>query len=223
MGSSHDAALFSHSLKNISDYLQLKFSNNVSKAVRAMKALAITIPLPPTPSVDSASHPVPVFDVDFYLWKWEHTKAKDRKVEYDKHMKSAYTLIFHQCSHALTTELEASDTFDKIRSTQDVLALLNLIKGFCCSFDVKTQGMMATVKAHKHTYLCFQADSIDNQTYHHKFMAHIETLKSYGGYGTNGVILTMLEALLCKQERDGIIMDASASSQDELCTASDII
>ena len=48
MGGSHDAALFSRSLKNISDYLQLKFSNDVSKAVRAMKGLTINIP-PPRP------------------------------------------------------------------------------------------------------------------------------------------------------------------------------
>lgn len=163
-----------------------------------MKALTINIPPPLAPSINSAGIPVPVSYVDFYLWKWEHTKAQDHKDEYDKHMKSAYTLIFHQCSHALKTELEASDAFDKIRSNQDVLALLILIKGFCCSFDVKTQGMMATVEAHKHAYLCFQADGIDNQTYHHEFIAHIETLESYGGYGTIGVVPTMLEALLCK-------------------------
>jgi hypothetical protein len=149
----HDAALFSRSLKNIAYYIQLKHTSNVSKAVRNMTSLAITIPPPPTPITDATGNTTPVSEVDFYLWKWDHSKAQDRKDKYDKGMKSAYTFIFHQCSPTLKMELEGSDAFPSIRASQDVLELLKMIKGLCCSFNVKIQGMMATVEVHN-DYTC---------------------------------------------------------------------
>ena len=208
MGGSHDAALFSRTLRAIADYIQLKYSNfDASEAVRKMTPATITIPPPPQPTVDDSGREIPVSDVAFYLWKREHSKAQDRKDAYDKDMKNAYTLVYHQCSHVLTTELEAAESFESIRSTQDVIALLGLIKSFCCSFDTKTQGVMATVKSIQRTFLFFQKDRVDNQTYHRKFIAHIETLDSYGGYGTIGVVPNQLKACLVKMQADGIISD----------------
>lgn len=221
LGGTHDAALFARSLKNISDYIQLKYNNDVSETVRNMKALTIAIPDPPKPKKDATGNTIPVSDTDFYLWKRKHSKAQDRADLYDEHMKNAYTLIFHQCSPALKTELEGSPNFETIRSTQDVLALLKLIQGFCCSFDTKTQGMMATVEAHKRAYLYFQKDGIDNQTYHREFMAHIETIETYGGFGAIGVVPSILETTLKAMEAEGTIADADNPTQADLKKATE--
>ena len=102
-----------------------------------------------------------------------------------------------------------------------MLALLKLIQGFCCSFDTKTQGMMATVEAHKRAYLYFQKDGIDNQTYHREFMAHIETIETYGGFGAIGVVPSILETTLKAMEAEGTIADADNPTQADLKKATE--
>jgi hypothetical protein len=137
IGGTHDAALFSSSLKNISDHIQLKLLSDVSVSVRNMTLLDIDIPPTPKPTVNAAGNQVPVTDVDFYLWKCEHTKAQDRQDKYDEGMKTAYTIMFHQFSPALKTELEGTDKFTSIRASQDVLSLLGLIKGLVLTLKHK--------------------------------------------------------------------------------------
>ena len=147
----HDAAQFNKSLKNIADYLQLNHGNDVSEAVRNLTPVNIAIPRQPMGAIDpsDATKRLPVTEVDLYLWKREHTKAQDRQDKYDENMAKAYIIVYHQCSPSLKNDLEASDTFATIRSAQDVIGLLKLIQSLCCSYDAKTQGVMATVASYK--------------------------------------------------------------------------
>ena len=64
-------------------------------------------------------------------------------------MAKVYIIVFHQCSPSLENDLEASNTFTAIRSAQDVIGLLKLVQSLCCSYDAKTQGVMATVASYK--------------------------------------------------------------------------
>jgi len=143
----HDAAQFNKSLKNIAAYLQLNHGNDVSEAVRNLTPVNIAIPRQPMGAIDpsDATKRLPVTEVDLYLWKREHTKAQDRQDKYDENMAKAYIIVYHQCSPSLKNDLKASDTFATIRSAQDVIGLLQLIQSLCCSYDAKTQGVMATV------------------------------------------------------------------------------
>ncbi len=152
----HDAAQFNKSLKNITDYLQFNHGNNVSEAVCNMTTIHIAIPPVPVGKIDpndaSGTTHLPVTNVDLYLWKREHNKAEDSKDKYNKNMAKAYIIIYHQCSPTLKNDLEGSDAFVAIRSSQDVIALFKLLQSFCCSYDAKTQGVMATVASHKRLF-----------------------------------------------------------------------
>jgi hypothetical protein len=121
----HDAAQFNKSLKNIADYLQLNHGNDVSEAVRNMTAVNIAIPPIPLgeldPSDTTGRTRLRVNKVDLYLWKREHAKAQDRKDKYDENMAKAYIIVYHQCSPVLKNDLEASDAFASIRSSQDII------------------------------------------------------------------------------------------------------
>ena len=109
----HDAAQFNKSLKNIADYLQLNYWNDVSEAVRNMTTVNIPIPATPLgeldPSDTTGSMRLKVSDVDLCLWKREHAKAQDRKDKYDKNMAKAYIIVYHQCSPVLKNDLEAAE------------------------------------------------------------------------------------------------------------------
>jgi hypothetical protein len=93
----NDAANFNKSLKNIADYLQLTLGNNVLEAVRNMAPMKIVIPPPPQGKTDpsDALKIIPVADIDFYLWKQEHSKASKKKDEYEDHTSKAYIVIIN--------------------------------------------------------------------------------------------------------------------------------
>jgi hypothetical protein len=103
----------------------------------------------PKPNPNKPGDLIPVSKIDTYLWKQAHTKASERKEKYDKNMAKAYIIIYHQCSPKLKNDLKASDLFPSIRQNQDVIGLLCLIQGLCCSYDAKIQSVMATVASYK--------------------------------------------------------------------------
>ena len=137
--SPHDATLFNNSLKNITDHLQLTHGNEVSKAIRNLTKVTISVPPAPTGKPDPVdpSLILPITKVDLYLWKRKHSKAQDRKDKYDKNMAKAYIIVYHQCSPNLENDLEASSTFPSIHINQDVIGLLKLIQSLCCSYDAR--------------------------------------------------------------------------------------
>ena len=169
--------------------------NNISEAVRNMAPVKINVPPPPKglPDPFDSTKTLPVSDFDFYLWKQEHSKASKKKDEFDNHLSKAYIVIIQQCSPALCNDLKADKTFPAVCSAQDPLALLKLIQGLCCLYNLKVQSVMATMASHKRLYTYYQRDGVDNHTYHCEFMSFVETIKTYGGLGAVGVIPIFLD------------------------------
>ena len=217
----NDAAKFNKSLKNIADYFQLTLGNDVSEAVRNMSPVTIIVPPRPIghPDPSDPDRTLPVSDIDFYLWKHEHSKASKKKEEYDTHLAKAYIVIIQQCTPALRNDLEADKTFPTIRSQQDPIALLKLIQGLCCSYDSKVQSMMATVASHKRLFTYYQQDGVDNHTYHREFLSFVETIETYGGVGAVGVIPTFLKEKIKDFHAQGLVVDPNKPTSDERALA----
>jgi hypothetical protein len=167
--------------------------------------LPVTIAIPPIPigaqdlANKTRSTLLPVISVPLYLWKLEHAKAQDQMDKYNQNMAKAYIIIYHQCLPMLKNDLEASNMFATICSNQDVIALLKLVQSLCCLYDAKTQGVTATVALHKRLFTHYLKDNVKdnvdkNHTYHHEFLAHVETLETNGGVGVVGVVPTFLAA-----------------------------
>ena len=115
---------------------------------------------------------------------------------YNDSMPKAYIHIYNQCSTSLKNDLEASTAFPSVKMTKDPIGLLKLIQGLCCSFDSKTQSVMATVRSQKKLFIFFQRDGMDNATYHKEFMAHVETIETYGGMGAIAITPTRVKQKL---------------------------
>ena len=148
----------------------------------------------PNPNPTKPGELIPLSKINTYLWQQAHTKVSERKEKYDKNMAKACIIIYHKCSPNLKNDLEASDLFPSICQNQDVIKLLRLIQSLCCSYDAKTQSVMATVASHKRLFTYYQKDGVNNHTYHHKFLAHVKTIEIYGGFGAVGVVPTFLDA-----------------------------
>ncbi len=134
-------------------------------------------------------------------------------------MTEAYIIIYHQCSPYLKNDLEASDAFTKIRQDQDIFGLLKLIQGLCCSYDAKTQGVIATVASHKQLFTHYQRNGIDNHTYHFEFLAHVETIETYGAIGAIGVVPAFLNMKIKEMADVNLISDANAPTDKEIAAA----
>ena len=153
----------------------------------------VVINIPPVPKElkdpnDSTGQTIlPVDDITIYLWKEKHKKASAKLDKYEIDMARAYIIIFHQCTPSLKNELEATNTFPAISMAQDLIALLKLIQSLCCSYDAKTQSVMATVASHKHLFTYYQHDTDDNHKYYQEFCAHVKILETYGCISAVGV------------------------------------
>jgi hypothetical protein len=101
-------------------------------------------------------------------------------------MRKAYIHLYNQYSTNLKNDLEAATAFAQVESAKDPIGLLKLIQGLCCSYDSKTQSVMATVASHKKLFTFFQRDGVDNSSYHREFIALVETIETYGGMVLSG-------------------------------------
>ncbi len=179
----------------------------------------ITIPAVPTgkkdPNDSSGKTLLPVDNITIYLWKEKHKKASTKLDKYEIDMARAYIIIFHQCTPSLKNELEAADTFPAICVAQDPIALLKMIQSLCCSYNAKTQSVMATVASHKPLFTYYQHNTNDNHKYYQEFCAHVETLERYGGIGAVGITPTFLTVKLKDLALEKVIQDAKNPTDAE--------
>ena len=165
--------MFHCSLKQIADYIQLNYGNEVSEAIRTMDPVIIDIPAVPQDKQDpdDPSKIIKVTNIDICLWNEKHKKASAKLDKYKTDMARAFILIFHQCTPNFNNDIKAADTFPAIRVAQDPIMLLKLIQSLCCSYDSKTQSIMATVALHKRLFTYYQRDGDDNHKYYQEFSA----------------------------------------------------
>ena len=189
----------------------------MSDAIRNITPVVITIPPEPTPLPDPSdlTKILPVTETMLYKWMDAFSCTSKRNNAYISGMDKAYVIIINQCSPSLKAGLEASPSYPLIRQRQNPIDLLKLIQGLCCSYDSKTQSVMATVASHKWLYMHYQKDGVNNHTYHHEFLAFVETIETYGGVGAVGGIPTFLEEKIKTLTLDGTISDHNNPTDDE--------
>jgi hypothetical protein len=134
-------------------------------------------------------------------------------------MPKAYIHIYNQCSTNLKNDLEASTAFPHVEASKDAIGLLKLIQGLCCSYDSKTQSVMATVASQKKLFTFFQRDGMDNSSYHREFVVHVETIETYGGMGAIGITPTFFAKKLHEMHAEQLCNDPTKPTDAELAAA----
>lgn len=193
----NDAANFQRTLKGMANYLHTTYSAEVSEAILKMQAVTITVDdRPPLKTDPTTKQPLPLATWEEYKWRQDYAEQSKKLKLYTDSMPKAYIHLYNQCSTNLKNDLEASNDFPPVEAAKDPIGLLKLIQGLCCSYDSKTQSVMATVTSQKKLFTFFQRDGMDNATFHREFMAHVETIETYGGVGAIGISPTFVAKTL---------------------------
>jgi len=159
-----DAANFQRSLKGMANFLHTTYSAEVSDAILKMKEVVITVEDEPTLRKDANGNEIPLTSWEEYKWKKTYAEQSAKLKIYTESMPKAYIHIYNQCSTNLKNDLETSAAFPTVDSCKDPIGLLKIIQGLCCSYDSKTQSVMATVASQKKLFTFFQRDGMDNST-----------------------------------------------------------
>ncbi len=184
-----------------------------------MKEITITLPSPPTPTTDASGTTIPISSCDEYCWKLEYSDANTRLKTYINSMPTAYIHVYNQCSTNLKNDLGTSSAYPKVNLAKNPVELLKLIQGLCCSFDSKTQSVMATIASQKLLFTYYQKDGVSNTDYHREFMAHVETIETYGGVGAIRIVPAFVTQELIKMKTEGSCLDPKVPTDDKLATA----
>ena len=215
----NDAANFQCTLKGLANFLHTTYSAKVASAILKMQAVTIPIEEEPTVRKASSGQDLPLTSWEIHKWKEEYNAQLKTLKVYNDSMPKAYIHLYNQCSTNLKNDLEAATAFAQVESTKDPIRLLKLIQGLCCSYDSKTQSVMATVASHKKLFTFFQRDGVDNSSYHREFIALVETIKTYGSHGAIKITPTFVTKKLQEMHAAGTCTTVASPTNDELAAA----
>ena len=215
----NDAANFQRTLKGLANFLHTTYSAEVATAVLKMQAVNIALEDEPTPRTDAAGNEITLTAWDIHKWKEEYNAQLKTLKVYNDSMPKAYIHLYNQCSTNLKNDLEAAPAFAQVESNKDPIGLLKLIQGLCCSYDSKTQSVMATVASHKKLFTFFQRDGMDNSSFHREFIALVKTIETYGGHGAIGITPTFVAQKLHDMQATGTCVNATLPTAAELTVA----
>jgi hypothetical protein len=210
VGAAKLAAKFAKSLEEIAVYVQKEYTHGgglIGQAIRELTAPNLDLPDQPTgtpahPGDPNAVPPIPACaaapptPLDIFVWQEDYKEAKKVATQYNENMQRSYALVWGQCSPELRNKVKAAATYAAVSAAQDVVQLLLLIRGFCCSFDDQRQGTWSLQQAKKKAYLYIQREGISNTAYMEEFIALIKVVETYGGeWGQEpGLITAKLQA-----------------------------
>jgi len=120
-------------------------------------------------------------ELDLKIWDKEVDEYMAQRKWLKQNMKTAYIIIWGQCSDAMRARAEATTGFKTTSKNQDTVALLKLIKQvmFCC--DTVKFSPHALRNAHRHFNTIEQGHMVTPNEYLESFEHCIDIILYFGG------------------------------------------
>ncbi len=111
-------------------------------------------------------------------------------------------MIYDQCSLELKNKLKGTSRCDASKKDNDVVALLMMIRSYCCQLDTLNYEYISIIGAIKNLLYLFQKKKQENADYHKDFMAMVEVIEEYGGAGSLTFFTNMIKKKLESKKID---------------------
>jgi phage pi2 protein 07 len=177
------ADTYTKTTKEIAEYIgqTFKYRNDALLAVLFLNAPTFEIPPdPPTGASKSEQR----------MWEKKIDEFVKRESIYNENMKSAYSVVWGQCTDALRAKLEANDNHATIALEGDAIGLLKNIRDAAFNFQSEKYKSHALQEAKRQFYQIYQKRSMTCQTYLEKFGSHVEYIEHCGGSIVDDIMMT---------------------------------
>jgi hypothetical protein len=116
------------------------------------------------------------------------------------HTQRAYALMLGQCLPKLISKIQGVGTYIQANQDQDIIQLLVIIQGYCCSFDNHRQSTNVLKGAKHRESIYYQGYDVTTTEYVEHFKALVGVVETYGGaYGNKpGLITASKDSQGCK-------------------------
>ena len=90
------------------------------------------------------------------MWLWYWTSASKEHQSLQQDTPKGYATALKMCTPILVTKLEGENGYAQVRSDQDVVGVILLIRGIFCEYDNERQDTYAIIQDKKHVTLLWQ-------------------------------------------------------------------
>ena len=212
---------FIKTLKEITNYVQKKYSSDIMKIIKNVEHPIFNFPVHPVPrmvrNLDGITMQEKIDEMGIYIWKKEYELVHNKKADFTKKEKQVLPIILDQCSPSLRPQLEGAKTFEEAQKN-DIVELLKLIRGFCCKHNQNDKRFCAVFNSLQGLFINFQNNDLTNDEYLKEFQVRMATLDDYD---INIVGLVPCLVKETTKEMFGTMMDLA--TEDEMKKAKEYV
>jgi hypothetical protein len=192
----HQSDEYTKTIKEIAEYVgrTYKYGNDAKLAIEYLRTPVFQIPADPAETASRSEQKI---------WEKEIDEYVKRKSVYNENMKSAYSVVWGQCSNAMRAKLESRDTHENIALAGDVIGLLRNIKDAAFSFQSEKYKVHALHEAKRRFYSLYQDRNMTVQAYMEKFKNQVDVIEHCGGsVYEESLLADALEGIINPTEAD---------------------
>jgi hypothetical protein len=108
-----------------------------------------------------------------FTWREGYKVVMTRKQKHEENKVNAWLLIYNQCLPKLKNRLEGANRYKNSKRDNHLVALLAMIRGYCCQFDTLNDEFVSIVESIKNLLYYFQKPSHSNSDCHEDFMVMV--------------------------------------------------
>ena len=163
------ADTYRRTTKEIAEYVgqTYKFESDIWLAIEGLSQPTWTEPADP---LEGATR------TQVRIWEKEVNEFVKRKNYFNENAKTAYSLVWGQCTDAMRAQLETRNNHVTVATNEDVLGLLQNIKDATFNFQNQKYKPHALHEAKRRFYLSTQDKNATCQAYLERFKNHIEVI-----------------------------------------------
>jgi hypothetical protein len=137
------------------------------------------------------------------IWEKSVDNYVKHKTILTENIKTAYSLIWGQCSNVMRQKVETCTDFSMISQKGDAIGLLKLIKDVAYNYQVQKYVPQALHEAKKRFYNCHQLRHQSTQAYFEYFQNQVDVITHVGGIiGNNTALINKIAKTLVKGSRN---------------------